>query len=86
MSCRAFARRIEFATLRALFDGYEVDEVGVAYEPTARNGPTRDFLQTFGALPDAAADVVITRAAFDAATPTLYHRIERVALTEPVHG
>jgi FkbH-like protein len=82
MSCRAFARRIEHATLRALFDQLDVDEVVLDYEPTARNTPTREFLATLGPLPEGAAPITITRAEFDRVCPPLYHRTERSALSE----
>ena len=86
MSCRAFARRIEHATLRTLFDTYDVNEVVVDYAPTARNTPAREFLASLVELPDGPGDVVISRARFEAACPPLYHRVERSALQETANG
>ncbi len=86
LSCRAFARRIEYATLRALFDLYDVEDVFIEYEPTPRNTPVRDFLSTFIAVPDQPTTLRISRAAFDAGAPALYHHIERSAIPEPANG
>jgi FkbH-like protein len=47
MSCRAFARRIEHASLRALFDRLEVQCVEFEYSATPRNGPLRETLEYY---------------------------------------
>lgn len=80
MSCRAFARRIEHATLRALFDQLGASTATLAYAPTERNGPLREFLQEFVDLPEERAAVRITREEFEAACPPTYHLVECVAV------
>lgn len=45
MSCRAFARRIEYATLDFLFQEFDLEEIELAHEVTSKNGPFRDFLE-----------------------------------------
>lgn len=46
MSCRAFARRIEYACLDALFERFGVERVELEYDETPRNAPVLDFLAT----------------------------------------
>jgi FkbH-like protein len=53
MSCRAFSRRIEHATLRHLLDHFAADELEFAFAPTPRNGPLREFFAEW--LPEAPA-------------------------------
>jgi FkbH-like protein len=81
MSCRAFARRIEHQTLRALLEALAVDAISLAFRPTPRNGPMRDFLAavTQRAPTD---DVVIQRDEFEARCPRCYGKVtcdERIA-------
>lgn len=77
MSCRAFARRIEHQTMRALFEGFGVDAVELDYVQTERNGPLREFLAALGAsLPEERALVRLERADFVAACPVLHHAFE----------
>lgn len=75
MSCRAFARRVEYRCLELLFDRFSVDAVDLEYEPTAKNGPTREFLAAFGLATDAPGVLRLTRAAFAEHCPPLYHRV-----------
>ena len=44
MSCRAFSRRIEHRCLEELFERFQLEEIVCDFTPTAKNGPTRDFL------------------------------------------
>jgi FkbH-like protein len=44
ISCRAFSRRVEFATLEALFDHTGADTLLLDWQSTPRNGPTRETL------------------------------------------
>jgi predicted enzyme involved in methoxymalonyl-ACP biosynthesis len=74
MSCRAFSRRVEHQCLRTLFDRFGLNEVVFDFAPTAKNGPTRDFLGTLlGSAP--AGKVAVTRQEFDARCPVLHHRV-----------
>ena len=77
MSCRAFSRRIEHATLRYLFDRLPVTRISFAFEPTERNGPLREF---FAALAVPQAEAAISRPDFDALCPRLPHRWEELTL------
>lgn len=76
MSCRAFSRRIEHATLRRLFDELNVDNISFEYQATERNGPLGEF---FASLGIAAAEAGISRADFDARCPVLSHAIQEAA-------
>ena len=73
LSCRAFARRIEFAMLRALFDSVGADAVTLQIEATARNGPVREFLAAVGADMPARGEVRVDRVTFDRLAPPLSH-------------
>ena len=75
MSCRAFARRIEHQCVKALFERFGAHTIAFDYAATPRNGPaTRTLASLLGAPP--AAGATLTRAAFDAACPRLFHRVE----------
>jgi FkbH-like protein len=74
MSCRAFARRLEFHCIGYLFDSFGVDELTVAYRETDRNEPVRQFLTSLvGELGDGA--VRVTREEFQRRSPALVHRV-----------
>jgi FkbH-like protein len=76
MSCRAFSRRIEHQTLKLLFDEFDVEQIQLAYIPTASNGPLREFLASLiGSAPDGM--VSIGREQFDERCPTLFHSCQR---------
>lgn len=73
MSCRAFARRIEFRCLASLFDTFECEEIAFEFAATPRNGPLRDFLAAIcGAEP--VSGIRLSRETFDARCPKLYDR------------
>ena len=75
MSCRAFSRRIEHATLQYLFESMEVDHISLEFEHTERNTPLANFLAELKIPEDAA---VVSRAQFDALCPQLAHLLEEV--------
>lgn len=75
MSCRAFARRIEHRCVEILFDRFGADEMVFAFEATERNDPVRDFFAGLAAG-TSGSGVRLTRAAFDAACPPLFQRVE----------
>jgi len=71
MSCRAFSRRIEHQSLAQLFQCFELQDITFDFMSTARNGPMRDFLGSLLEQPDLA----LTRQAFLAKSPKLYHEV-----------
>ena len=73
MSCRAFSRRIEHATLRYLFERMEVEGISFAYAATDRNTPLREFFAELGISGPMAA---VRRDDFFARSPRSYHVIE----------
>lgn len=75
MSCRAFSRRLEHQCLKYLFENLEAEELVLDYETTPRNGPLQDFLEEMIQQPPAPG-LRLTRDAFFAAAPALFHRIE----------
>ena len=84
MSCRAFGRRIEYQTLKNLFETTGAGEIEFRFVPTAKNGPLRDFLKSFlGEEP--AGKVRLERAQFEANCPALYHEIREMRRAE-AHG
>jgi FkbH-like protein len=79
MSCRAFSRRVEHQCLRHLFARFGADEIRLDYEKTERNGPLQELLAGLLGTSLPGADLVLTRAAFEAACPVLSHSIREVA-------
>jgi predicted enzyme involved in methoxymalonyl-ACP biosynthesis len=75
LSCRAFARRIEYALLDFVFRELAVQSVELAYEATPRNGPIREFLQRFAEIETGA--VRIDCATYAARSPRLFHEVRR---------
>ncbi len=75
MSCRAFARRIEYHTLGELFEHFGCGAVALDYRETDRNAPFRSFLSSVGAE-TAPGSAVVSRTGFDAQCPSLYHEKE----------
>lgn len=78
MSCRAFARRIEFASLRQLFDTTGAAVVRLGYCKTDRNQPLAEFLQSLP-LASEGDRLCLSREAFLARCPVLPHAITAAA-------
>lgn len=76
LSCRAFARRIEYAVLDFLLRQFDFQMIELAYELTPRNGPVRDFLQQLSGGIDS-QPVKIERGAFLEKCPPLFHEIRQ---------
>lgn len=74
MSCRAFSRRIEHKCLELLFETYSVNVIDLAFHPTERNGPAKEFLATFlEAEPN--RPCTITREQFVRNCPKTFQRV-----------
>lgn len=74
MSCRAFARRIEYQSLKSLFDRTGANEIVLDFQPTPRNGPCAEFLTEF-AGEDSGAPIRLNRAGFLDRCPALFHNV-----------
>ena len=73
LSCRAFSRRIEYATLWCLFDRWNVDEIVFDHQPTPRNHLVADF---FGTLTEGeTGEARLLRAGFMTRCPALYFQV-----------
>ncbi len=84
MSCRAFARRIEHQTLKAIFDATGANEIQFELAATARNAPVRElFTALLGTEPQSAC--TLTRKEFEANCPALYHNVHEMRRAE-AHG
>jgi len=79
MSCRAFSRRIEHATLSYLFERLEVDRISFEFEMTERNTPLREF---FTELKVPLSAAILSRGDFDTRCPRLTHTLEEL----PAHA
>jgi FkbH-like protein len=77
MSCRAFSRRIEYQCLSQLFQRFEPQEIIFDFTSTPKNAPMRDFLSGFAGEPSAP----LTREAFAAKCPKLYHEVTGIVDT-----
>jgi FkbH-like protein len=74
MSCRAFSRRIEYATMAAIFSTLTVESIELRFSATARNGPIQAYLGSIlGQAP--AVDHRISKADFYATCPPLRHTV-----------
>jgi len=74
MSCRAFARQIEFRCLEFLFSHFNAQRMHFAFTATTRNGPIRDFLSRI-CVTQSDAPHTLTRDEFARACPELYHEV-----------
>jgi FkbH-like protein len=84
MSCRAFARRIEYVCLRTCFERYGVREIKFDFVATEKNGPLREFLTGLtGQAPS--GEVTLTQERFEKVCPVLYHTVEETR-SRPVNG
>jgi FkbH-like protein len=75
MSCRAFSRRIEHQSLRAVFERYGASEIVFDFKPTPKNGPVQDFFSTL-LDPAAGSEARLSRDDFEARCPALYHAVQ----------
>lgn len=76
LSCRAFARRIEYQCLRTLFRFFDMDTVVLHYAQTQRNGPTGSFLTSLlDAAPAPDGSIRISRSDFESKCPNLFHKV-----------
>lgn len=75
MSCRAFSRYIEHQCLRYLFEELGTERIDFDYEPTQRNSPMQEFLQSIvgGRL---SAPVSMSKEVYYARPVPLFHRVE----------
>jgi FkbH-like protein len=73
MSCRAFSRRVEYATLSHLFESLKLDKILFTFEKTERNTPLQEFFASLG-ISDSAPE--ISRSEFEARCPALSHALE----------
>jgi hypothetical protein len=73
LSCRAFARRIEYRMLDVLFRTLDVRSIEFGYNQTEKNKAFGHFLQNLMGCP-VSGPAVMTRRAFDAVCPKLYER------------
>jgi FkbH-like protein len=75
MSCRAFARRIEYQSIRQLFENYAASEIIFDYVETGRNGPFGEFLAGFHG-PE--SGFRLGREEFERKCPPLFHFVETI--------
>ena len=75
MSCRAFARRIEFQCLRVLFDKYGAESIGFDFEATSKNSPLQEFFSGILEQKSNGAPVSLSKQDFDSRCPSLYHTV-----------
>lgn len=83
MSCRAFSRRIEFATLQALYNDSGARTILLDWTATPRNGPVRETLELLlGPISDAGL-LPLDRELFTARCPRLYDGVTGLPLPRP---
>jgi FkbH-like protein len=74
MSCRAFARRVEYQCIATLFAKLETDQISFDYVRTPRNQPIAEFFSSMSRVAPA-SPVAMSRSDFAAACPKLFHRV-----------
>jgi FkbH-like protein len=75
MSCRAFARRIEYQCIKLLFEDSGAREITFCFRATDRNGPLQQFLAGLFDEPPAPG-VRLLREDFITRCPPLFHAVE----------
>jgi FkbH-like protein len=75
MSCRAFARRIEYQCIKLLFEDTGAREITFCFRATDRNGPLQQFLAGLFDEPPAPG-VRLLREDFITRCPPLFHAVE----------
>jgi FkbH-like protein len=74
MSCRAFSRRIEQSCVEELFRHFAAEEIVFDFQPTAKNGPLREFLtQLLGE--DPSAECRLSKQRFEHVQEKAFHRV-----------
>ncbi len=81
LSCRAFARRIEFQCLKLMFERFAAQKLQIEFVPTAKNGPARNL---FAALTgqEPSGSFALSRLAFEEKCPALYHHVAETERVE----
>ncbi len=72
MSCRAFARHIEYKSLELLFKHFQVEYLCFDYQKTERNSPVQEFLGAWGDGEET-SPFIISKSEFEQNRPILYH-------------
>ena len=75
LSCRAFSRRIEDHMLDHLFRQYGAGAIRLAFQPTERNQPLRNYLASLGVDVDAGAAMPLSREQFEDHIEGLPHQV-----------
>jgi FkbH-like protein len=76
LSCRAFARRIEFAMLDALFARQGIEKIRFRFEATERNGPLQEVLKRLCPTDGSTEDWSLDRAGFEQRKLAWHMRVE----------
>jgi FkbH-like protein len=75
MSCRAFSRRIEHATVRALFNRTGSPRIRFRFVETDRNGPLRQCLAGLTGITPVSGPLELARSTFDTNCPDIYAKV-----------
>ncbi len=75
MSCRAFSRRIEHATLKLLFERLDAKALRFDFVATERNGPLRELLEPLAERVDERT-LRLSRERFTESCPALHARVD----------
>ncbi len=75
MSCRAFSRRIEHATVRALFDRIGCSRLRFRFVETDRNSPLKQCLAGLTGITPVSGPLELARSTFDTNCPDIYAKV-----------
>jgi FkbH-like protein len=80
MSCRAFARRIEYQCLQALFKRFSAPLIRFNYRKTERNGPLRQFFADLVKTGVTDSNLQLSIEEFKRSCPTLFHQVRELRI------
>ena len=75
MSCRAFSRRIEHATIRALFEKTDCSRLQFRFTETDRNGPLKKCLKTLCGISPVSGPLELSRSTFQTNCPDIFAEV-----------
>lgn len=75
MSCRAFSRRIEHATVRALFNQTGCSRLRFQFSETDRNGPLKQCLKELCGISPVSGPLELSRSTFNTNCPDIFAEV-----------
>lgn len=84
LSCRAFSRRIEHATVRALFESTGCNRLAFDFQSTERNNPLQHTLTDLTGHTPESGVVMLDRSQFESTCPNIYAEVTENEFNHPL--